>query len=186
MEIYPHQPTAFCVQNYRRMWSIFHPQQWIHQETDRFSVVKEDLSLSINDLPCSFHWEHVEPKHPACWFSPIFSKWWYMVDCDMFSLSANSRVLWHAMHSTNDFKASVSKSDECPGLGSSFNEISPKQNFPNQFHTARSVIVPLPSHHTHYIFFRQSPYHCSLVWTPKTWRICTFSPSNSITSDLLF
>ena len=83
-------------------------------------------------------------KTPSLLTFPIFSKWWHMVDCDVFSLTANSQVLWHSLHSTNDFKASASKSDECPGLSSSFNNVSPERNFTNQFRTARSVMVPLP------------------------------------------
>ena len=47
----------------------------------------------------------------------IFSKWRHMVDCDVFNLSANSQVLWHALHSTIDLKASASKSNERPGSG---------------------------------------------------------------------
>jgi len=56
----------------------------------------------------------------------IFSKWRHMVDCDVFNLSANSRVLCRALHSTNDFKVSASKSDERSDLGSSFNDVSPE------------------------------------------------------------
>ena len=93
---------------------------------------------------------------------PIFSKWRHMVDCDVFNMSANSRVLWHGLHFTNAFKASSSKFNERTGLGSSFNDVSPKQNFTNQFRTARSVMVPT-------IYMSQgSPWHCSLVWTPTT------------------
>ena len=66
---------------------------------------------------------------PSLLTFPIFFKWWHMVDCDVFSLSANSQVLWCALHFTNDFKASASKSNECPGLSSSFNDVSPEWNF---------------------------------------------------------
>ena len=77
-------------------------------------------------------------------FPHLFQVTAYGVDCDVFSLSANSRVLWHALYSTNDFKASASKSDERPDLGSSFNDVSPEKNFTNQFHTAQSFMVPSP------------------------------------------
>lgn len=49
---------------------------------------------------------------------PVFSKCWYMIDCDMFNIIANSCVLSHALFFTNDIRTSLSKSDGCLGLGS--------------------------------------------------------------------
>ena len=64
-----------------------------------------------------------------------FFKWWQIVDWDVLRSSANSRVLLHRLYSTNSLKASWSRSDERPSLGSSLNDVSLEQNFENKFQT---------------------------------------------------
>ena len=73
---------------------------------------------------------------------PIFFMLYQIVDWDLLRSTANSQVLLHGLHSTISLKASGSKFDEFPGLGSSLNDVLPDQNFKNQFYTWWSVMTP--------------------------------------------
>ena len=63
---------------------------------------------------------------------------------DVLTSGVNSRGYWRELHSTNSLKTFCSKSDEHPGVDSSFNDISLERNFENQFQIGRSVMAPWP------------------------------------------
>ena len=59
---------------------------------------------------------------------PIFFNWRHIVDWDVLRCKFLSTFGWIAFQ---QFSQSILRSDECPGLGSSFNNVLPKQNFEN-------------------------------------------------------
>ena len=65
------------------------------------------------------------------------------MDYHVLRLRANSRVLLRELDSYNSLKASSTKPDDWPALGSSFNDVS-LGYFENQFWTLRSVLTPEP------------------------------------------
>ena len=92
---------------------------------------------------------------------------WWIVTCLASPLIPE---YYGGLHCTNAFRSS-SKSDERPGLGSSFNDVSPERNFTNQFRTVRLVKVPSPyTHIFSAVSVRLSP---CLNSHNITWRICT-------------